>query len=134
MNWRKEIGTQFLIVLLGHAVGLGAMYGIFALLNAFDDSVLWGGVLGSMIALVNFITMSISVVRAAKKAQQQEVKAGKLMIQGSYLLRMVVLFLLLFALVKTQRFHVVALVVPLIFTRPALMAGEFFRKQGKEEL
>ena len=134
MNWRKEIGRQLFIALIGQIVGLSAMYGIFALLNAFNGSVLWGGVLGSVLALGNFIAMSISVARASEKAQQQEVKAGQLMIQGSYLLRMVVLFLLLFVLAKTQRFHVVALVVPLVFTRPALTLGELFRKQGKEEL
>ena len=53
--------------------------------------------------------------------------------QTSYLLRMVVLFLILFLLVKTGRFHVISLVVPLIFIRPALTVGEFIRKQGEKK-
>ena len=134
MNWRKEIGRQLLIVLIGQIIGVAAMYGVFALLNAFDRSVLLGGFAGLLLAMGNFLVMSLSAVQASKKAQQQEVKAGQMLIQGSYMLRMISLFLILFVLVKTGYFHVVSLVVPLIFTRPALTVGEFIRKQGKEEL
>ncbi len=132
MDWRKDIFKQITVVAIGEAVGVAAMYGIFALLNAFDMSVLWGGLLGAVLALGNFTFMALSAVRASEKAVNQEVKAGQAVVQGSYLLRMVVLFVLLFLLAKTEIFHVVALVVPLIFIHPALMLGELFRKQGEK--
>ena len=132
MDWRKDILKQLAVVAAGQVVGVAVMYGVFALFDAFDSRVLWGGMIGAVLALGNFVAMVLSVVRASDKAAEQEVKAGQLMLQGSYLLRMLVLFLILFALAKTQKFHVVALVVPLIFIRPALTVGEVFRKQGEK--
>lgn len=133
MDWRKDIVRQFTIVAIGQVVGVGILFGAFALLNKFDQTVLWGGIVGAVIALANFLAMALGAIRAAGKAEAQEVKAGQLLVQTSYLLRMVVLFLILFLLVKTGRFHVVALVVPLIFIRPALTVGEFIRKEGEKK-
>ena len=131
MDWRKDFLKQLAAVAVGLIIGTGAMFGIFALLGAFHSTVLLGGIAGAVIALVNFIAMAVSAMRAANKAAAQEVKAGQLMIQGSYLLRLVVLFGVLFLLAKTQHFHVISLVVPLIFVRPALSVWEIFRKQSE---
>ena len=132
MDWRKDFLKQLAAVAVGLIIGTAAMFGIFALLNAFDQKVLWGGLMGAFLSLANFFAMAVSAIRAANKAAQQEVKAGQLMVQGSYLLRMVALFLILFLLVKTQYFNVISLVVPLIFVRPALSIWEIFRKQGEK--
>lgn len=132
MDWHKDFLKQLAAVAVGLIIGTAAMFGIFALLNAFDQTVLWGGLMGAFLALANFFAMAVSAIRAANKAAQQEVKAGQLMVQGSYLLRMVALFLILFLLVKTQYFNVISLVVPLIFVRPALSIWEIFRKQGEK--
>ena len=133
MDWRKDIVKQFMIVALGQVIGLGIMFCVFAILDKFDLSVLRGGLAGAAVALANFLAMAVSAVRASNKAMEQEVKSGQLLVQTSYLLRMVVLFFVLFLLVKTGRFHVISLVVPLIFIRPALTVGEFFRKQGEKK-
>ncbi len=132
MDWRKDFLKQLAAVAVGLIIGTAAMFGIFALLNAFDQKVLRGGLIGAFLALANFFAMAVSAIRAANKAAQQEVKAGQLMVQGSYLLRMAALFLILFLLVKTQYFNVISLVVPLIFVRPALSIWEIFRKQGEK--
>ena len=132
MDWHKDFLKQLAAVAVGLIIGTAAMFGIFALLNAFDQKVLWGGLIGAFLALANFFAMAVSAIRAANKAAQQEVKAGQLMVQGSYLLRMAALFLILFLLVKTQYFNVISLVVPLIFVRPALSIWEIFRKQGEK--
>lgn len=133
MDWRKDIVKQFIIVAIGQIVGIGIMFGAFAILGKFDLSVLWGGLAGAAVALANFLAMAISAIRASNKAMEQEVKSGQLLVQTSYLLRMAVLFFALFLLVKTGKFHVVSLVVPLIFIRPALTVGELFRKQGEKK-
>ena len=49
----------------------------------------------------------------------------------SYMIRMVVLVVLLFALVKSGVCHVITAVLPLVFTRPVLFIAEFFRKSGE---
>ena len=69
---------------------------------------------------------------AADKAQQQEVTRGQLTVRLSYFARMIVLFVLLFALIKSGLCNVVTAVLPLVFTRPILTIAEFFRKSGEE--
>jgi hypothetical protein len=74
--------------------------------------------------------MAIGVVLASDKAASQDVKGGKSMITGSYLLRTVLMFVILFACAKSGRFNVIALVLPLVFVRPVLTVAEFFQKKG----
>lgn len=66
-------------------------------------------------------------------AEQQNVKGGTALVRMSFLLRYLVLFLILFAAAKSGRFQVLALVLPLVFVRPILMLGEFFRKSGEKK-
>ena len=74
--------------------------------------------------------MAVGTSLAADKAENQDVKGGQAVIKSSYLLRMVVLFVLMFACVKSGLCNVLALVIPLVFVRPVLTIGEFFRKKG----
>jgi hypothetical protein len=68
---------------------------------------------------------------AADKAESQDVKGGKAVISASYGLRMVLLFVWMFACVKSGLCDVVALVLPLAFVRPVITIAEFFRKKGE---
>ena len=95
MDMRKFILQQTGIVALGEAVGVGIMIGIFALLGKYDGAVLLGGVVGGIAAVVNFFAMAIGVNNAADKAENQNVKGGQAAVKGSYLLRMILLFLIL---------------------------------------
>lgn len=129
MDMRKVVLRQTGIVALGELIGIAAMIGIFALLGKFDASVLLGGIVGGIVAVGNFLAMAIGVNIAADKAQNQNVKGGQATIKGSYLLRIVVMFLVLFAFVKSGICNVIALVVPLIFVRFTLTVYEFFRRK-----
>ena len=53
------------------------------------------------------------------------------MVKGSYIVRMAILFVVLFAFAKSGLCNVITLVVPLIFVRPILSMVEFFRKPGE---
>ena len=129
MDIRKFILRQTGIVALGEAIGVGAMWGVFALLNAFDSTVLLGGIVGGLVAVGNFLAMAIGVSMAADKAQQQNVTGGQATIKGSFLLRMAVLFVILFAFAKSGLCNPIALVVPLVFVRFTLTIAEFFRRK-----
>jgi len=129
MDGRKELLRQTGIVALGEALGVAAMMGIFALLGAFDMGVLWGGIVGGLVAIANFFVMAIGVNIAADKAQNQDVKGGQAAIKGSYLLRMILMAVILFAFAKSGICNVIALVVPLIFVRFTLTLWEFFRRK-----
>ena len=103
---------------------------VFALLNKYDTSVLLGGLAGALIATANFFFMSLFATVAADKAEAQDVAGGQKLIQLSYMGRMLGLFLVLFLCAKSGLFHVLALAIPLIFTRPILTVSEFFKKKG----
>ena len=128
MDSRKFIFKETAIVAAGQAVCIAIMIGVFALLGHFDRSVLLGGIFGGLAAVANFFFMAVGASLAADKAENQDVKGGKATIQLSYIVRMVVLAVILFALVKSGLCNVIAVVLPLAFTRPILTLGEFFRK------
>lgn len=129
MDVRKELLRQTGVVALGEALGVAAMIGIFVLLGKFDISVLWGGIVGGLVAIANFFVMAIGVNIAADKAQNQDVKGGQAAIKGSYALRMLVMAVVLFAFAKSGICNVIALVVPLVFVRFTLTLWEFFRRK-----
>lgn len=131
MDPRKIVFQQTAVVAVGQVIGVAAMFGIFALMGYFDRTVLLGGIAGGVLAILNFLFMAIGASLAADKAEAQDVKGGKSLLQTSMLLRYVVLFVVLFACAKSGLFNTVSLVVPLIFVRPTLTVAEFFRK--KEE-
>jgi hypothetical protein len=128
MESRKFIFKETAIVALGQVICIAVMIGVFALLGQFDRSVLLGGILGGVAAVANFFFMAVGASLAADKAENQDVKGGKATVQLSYIVRMAVLVVVLFALVKSGLCNVITVVLPLAFTRPILTVGEFFRK------
>ena len=133
MDSRKIVLHETLTVLIGEAVGTAAMFGIFALLKSLDLSVLLGGLIGILLAVGNFFFMAMSASLAADKAAEQDVAGGKKMMQSSYMIRLVVLFGVLFLCAKSGFFNLFALVIPLVFVRPTITVAEFFRKKGEHK-
>lgn len=128
---RKFVLKETGIVALGQALCVGLMIGIFALLGKFDTSVWLGGIAGGILAVANFFFMAISATVASEKAVNQDVKGGQLTMRLSYIVRLAVIFVILFALVKSGVCNVITAVLPLVFTRPVLFVAEFFRKSGE---
>ena len=134
MDSRKFVLQETGIVALGQTLCVGAMIGIFALLGKLDTSVWLGGIAGGVLAVANFFFMAIAATVASEKAVNQDVKGGQLTMRLSYMLRLVVIFVILFALVKSGVCHVITAVLPLAFTRPVLFVAEFFRKSGEKKI
>lgn len=130
MDSRKLVLKQTAVIALGQVICVGAMIGIFALLGQFDMAVLWGGIVGGALAILNFFVMSVGAMIAADKAVAQDVKGGKATVQMSMLLRLVVIAVVLIAFAKSGICNVLAMVLPLAFTRPVLTITEFFGKAG----
>ncbi len=129
MQSRKIVFRETAVVAIGEAICVAIMLGVFALLHKFDSTVLWGGLAGGVLAVANFFFMAVGTSLAADKAEQQNVKGGQAVIQSSYTIRLVVLAVLLFAAAKSGFCNVFALVIPLLFVRPVLSIGEFFRNK-----
>ena len=133
MDSRKFVYRETGIVAIGVAVGAAVMIAVFALLGCYDASVLLGGVIGSLMAILNFFFMAMNAVQAADKAVQQDVKGGSALMKGSYMVRLLVIFLILFACVKSGMCNALASVLPMVFVRPVITVAEFFRKSGEEK-
>ena len=133
MDSRKYVFKETLTVAVGEAICVAVMLGVFALLGKFDRSVVLGGILGGLLAVANFFFMAVGTALAADKAENQDVKGGQAVISSSYTIRMIVMAVLLFAAVKSGFCNVFASVIPLVFVRPVLTLGEFFRKSGDKQ-
>lgn len=131
MDARKLVIKETAVVAIGQAICVGVMLGVYALLGYFGNAVLLGGIAGAVAAILNFFFMAVSAMKAADKAQEQNVKGGQLTMRLSYIVRLAVLFVVLFALVKSGLCDVLATVLPLLFVRPILFVADFFRKPGE---
>lgn len=132
MDSRKMVLKETVIVTAGQVVCIAVMFAVYALLGKFGTKVLLGGAIGALLSVLNFFFMAIFASLAADKAQQQNVKGGQALIRISYAVRLVLLFVILFACIKSQYFDMIALLLPLVFVRPILTVAEFFRKPGEK--
>lgn len=128
METKKFILRETVIITVGQLLCDAVMILVFALLGKLDGTVWLGAAIGSIVAILNFIFMAIFASLAADKAQAQDVKGGKALINSSYMGRFAVMIVILFAAARSGRCNVFALVLPLLFVRPSMTVGEFFRK------
>ena len=134
MNNRKYMISQVLTVLAGQVLLSGIMAAVFAVLGYFDRSVLLGAAVGALIATANHFVLVLGVMAAAAKAEKQDVKGGQTLVQLSYMGRLIGLFLILVLCAKSGLFNVIALVIPLAFTRPILTVAQLLHKKGGNEV
>lgn len=132
MKSKNVVFRDTSVVAIGQLITTATMIGIFALLGKFDTSLLLGGIAGAAVATVNFFFMALFANLAANKAAAQDVSGGQKLILLSYLGRMLGLFAVLAICARSGLFNVLALVIPLAFTRPILTFAEIFKKKGDE--
>jgi len=125
---RRVVLRETLIISIGEAICVAIMVAVFALLGHYEPPVILGGIAGGVLAILNFFFMALGASQAMDKAALQDVKGGQKQIKMSYTLRMIVLFVILFALVKSGACNALASVLPLFFVRITITVAEFFRK------
>lgn len=131
-NW-KQILRQTGEIALGVGLCTGLMLVIYYGIGKFSMRVLWGAAAGFLLGVLNFLIMAIMACRAADKAQAQDVNAGKVLMQGSYFARLVLLFAVLVVLAKTGWCDPLAMVIPLVFVRPVITVVELMIKNKSKE-
>ena len=89
MDSRKIVLRETAVLLAGQLLCVGAMYGVYALLRLFTWKVLLGGILGMLLAVLNFFFMAVFAAIAADKAQAQDVAGGKRVLRLSQTVRFV---------------------------------------------
>ena len=120
MESRKIVFHETGIIAIGEVICLALMLAVYALLGRFSREVLLGGIIGALLAVLNFFFMAMGASMAADKAVNQDVKGGQKQIKLSYFIRMIAIFVILFACVKSGLCNALASVLPLLFVRPVI--------------
>ena len=129
MDSRKIVLRETAIIAIGELALSAIMVGIFAALGKLNVTVLLSALGGCLVTIGNHFFMAVTVSLAADRAEQGDVEQAKKMVQTSSSLRLLVLAgLMVLGIVLGA--NVLALLLPLVFTRPILMLAEFFRKKG----
>ncbi len=125
----KEAIAQVGRIAVGEAIGVGLMLAIYGLLGKFTVKVLLGGLLGGTLAVLNFLFLSMAVIRAADRAQQGDAAKATRAVQSSSTQRLLGMAAVLFVAFKAELCDPVAALVPLLFVRITINVMEFFRKE-----
>ena len=125
----KEAIAQVGRIAVGEAIGVGLMLAVYGLLGKFTVKVLLGGLLGGALAVLNFLFLSMAVIRAADRAQQGDAAKATLSVQASSVYRLVGMAVVLFLALKAELCDPVAALLPLLFVRMIISLMEFFGKE-----
>ena len=128
MDLRKFVVRETAVVAMGELLLLAAMAGAFAALGYFKMNVFWSGLVGCLVMIANHLFLAITVSLAADKAARGEVQQAQKMIQLSSVGRLVTMGIALALCLKLGA-NPVALLLPMLFTRPILMLWGFFGKR-----
>lgn len=127
---RKLVLKETALIAMGELLCVALMCGVYALIGKLSLSVLWGGLVGLLVATGNFFFLAVAATLAADKAENQDVAGGQKLMRSSYPIRLLGMAVVLILCAKSGFFDVIALVLPLLFVRPILTIAEFFRKKG----
>lgn len=134
MDNRKQVLRQTGKIAVGVALCTGIMLVIYYAIGMFSTKILYGAVAGFFLGVGNFLAMAIVASRAADKAEAQDINAGRVLMQGSYFARLVLLFIVMVVLTKAQLCDPLAMVIPLVFVRPVITVSELLiKKKSKGE-
>ena len=132
MQKHKDVLHQTGRLALALVVCVGALLGVYALLGKFTTSVFLGAVIGSVLAIGNFLSLSITVSNALDRAaRDQDPQRAQLSIQASSVVRLLVLAAIYILLFRAEVCDPVAALIPLLLAQAALKLVEFFRKDDK---
>lgn len=133
MDNRKEIFIQTGRIALGVALCTGVMLLFYLMLGKFTLKVLWGALVGFALGIGNFLALSVVVNVASDKAEAQDITTGRVLIQSSYPIRMLLLAVILVVLAKSGVCDPIAMVIPLLFVRPVITIIELQTKKNPKE-
>lgn len=132
MQKHREILRQVCRLMVALAVCVATMLGVYALLGAFTSSVVVGAILGFVLAVGNFVSLSITVSNAMDRAaRDKDPQRAQLSIQASGVIRLLVLAAIYILLFRAKVCDPVAALLPLLMAQAVLKLVEFFRKDDE---
>ena len=113
-------------------VCIAVMLAVYALLGRLDRMVLLGALFGWLLAIGNFLSLSITVSNALDRAANGgSTQKAQLEIQTSSVVRPLVLAAIYIVLFRAKVCDPVAALLPLLFAQVAIKVLEFFRNDKK---
>jgi amino acid permease len=98
---------------------------VFLIIGKWDYTILLGNILGYVAAAGNFLTMGLSV----QKAVEMNEKDAKARMKASQSFRMLFLFIIAVIGYAVPVFNTIAVVIPLLFPRVAILLRPLFNKK-----
>lgn len=129
----KDVLLQVLRIFLCELLCIAVMLAVYYFMGKLESDVLLGSLAGGLVAIGNFLFLSIAVSRAADKAEAGgEGAAAKatVSVQRNSILRKIALIVIYIILLKSGYFDLLATVLPLVFVQASIYVTEFFRKDG----
>lgn len=120
---------ETLKIALGEIAVLLLMFLMFWIVGHFDRTVIFGGLLGAAANILYFFMICIGVNSAVK---EEDPKRQKLSLSVTYYLRLLVLGIVLAIGLKFDCFNNIAVVIPVLATRPIITVAEILGKGVKE--
>ena len=133
MQKHRDILHQVTRLTIAMIICVGIMLGIYALLGIFTRSVLVGAVVGLLLSIGNFVSLSITVSNALDRAaRDNDPQRVQLSIQTSSVIRLLVLAAIYILLFRAKLCDPIAALLPLLLAQGVLKLVEFFRnvKEG----
>lgn len=124
---------QFVKISIGVAVLTALEVAVYALLDRFSINVLLGAIFGMAASCGNFLALTIAVSRAADRAEGGDPAKAKAAVQGSSVLRLLILLAIYIVVLKSTSLDPLAAVLPLVFVQIIIYLTEFFRKEGEKK-
>lgn len=110
------------------------MLAVYALAGYYTTEVLVGALIGFVLAMGNFLALSITVSNALDRAANGgSPQKAQLEIQTSSVVRPVVLVIIYILLFRAKLCDPVAAILPLLFAQVCIKLIEFFRKEPTKD-
>lgn len=133
---------------IGEVIVLAIIVLVYALLGRFSYKVLLGATLGSVVMIINFVFLSLTINRAFDRVMDQrqnetmsEEEAAEFsakhqaklagVIQMSQIVRMLSIVAVLALAFITDQFDIIATIIPIVAFQPILTLSELFFKRKK---
>ncbi len=119
MKLQKAVVKETVRIAIGTLILVALMNVVFLLFSFWDLSVLFGSLLGAVLAVGNFLLLGITVQQIANSPHDE--KRGRLKLQFSYSLRMLLLIVIIIIAIQVDLFNWLATAIPLLFPRITIM-------------
>ena len=126
MQKHRDVLQQASRLAVAVALCIAAMLAVYALIGRFTNAVLLGALIGFVMAMGNFLSLSITVSNAMNRAAGSPQKA-QLEIQTSSVVRPVILVIIYILLFRAELCDPLAAILPLLFAQFCIKLIDFFR-------